>query len=541
MSLTNRNSSLWTRHNAATLLLSGAGLAGIAGCAFNVSPGERLAATSHEEAESKSPVKTSALTRLLKRAPKESTAPETESATSDTTVRGRLFSAIVDRFPSRQRDTTDPFLAEEIELERQRAQAEAATALVDAAKTESAADSVAVRPKTERSDAELWKIFEADSRTSVAASPEDPKLAAQRAAPALDRKSLQERKRANSFAERESQPALRTRTAIATANGPSSAEPADSANPFSRFVSDQTLAEPATESAIVGVEVAKQGLRDLIAAARQHEQRGALHQAHQTALEAVAVADREQIQLENGDERPADLVRRIERRLQASTRDPFNNALATDVAAPAAPHRTSPFSMGRSLAGSLAGSAPSQNDAPASNPEFPAPTTPVPAFPKAPEWRGVKANSPVSLAVVEQPARSATTLTASPVRHADLDDDASPVRATGRLLPRNLLSRNLTQKQIDRPLAFANAVATEAPLLAPPQDPAQVAAIAPPPPLVAETAVAAITAPAIADEELDRGRGYGGWVFGGVLLAGGLWLLGVRGRNPFARPAAARR
>lgn len=539
MSLTNRNSRLRARHNAAALLLGGAGLAGLAGCAFNVSPGERLAATAHEEAESKSQVKTSALSRLLKREPQESAAPETESATSSTTVRGRMFSAIVDRFPGRRRETTDPFLAEEIELERQRAEAAAADSeIADAEKPDASSRAVVRRPKVERSDAELWEIFESDASTSVAASPVDPTLATQPvASPALDRRSLQQRERANSFADREPH----TRTAVATTNGPSSAAEAADANPFARFVSDQDTAATAAGPATTGADGAKQELHDLMATARQQEQRGALHQARQTALDAVAVAERERIQLENGDDPPADLVRRIEQRLEASTRDPFNDALAESEAAPAATFGTSPFSTGRSLAGALAATAPAQADAFESTPEFPTPTTPAPTFPKAPEWRGVQANSPVSLAVVEQTDRSAVTLDASPVRHADLDDAASPARATSRLLPRNLLSRNLTQKSADRPMAFANPVVAEGPLLAPPRDPAPAAIIAPTPPLMAEATVAAIVAPVTADEELERGRGYGGWVFGGVLLAAGLWLLGVRGRNPFARTAAARR
>jgi hypothetical protein len=521
------------------ILLSGAGLAGIAGCAFNVSPGERLAATAHEEAESKTPVTTSALSRILKRQPKESPTPETETATSNTKVRGRLFSAIVDRFPGRHREASDPFLEAEIEAERQRAQAGTSTAIADE-ESKPAANSVVLGPKTERSDEELWKIFSNDSAVSVKTAA-DPTLAAREpAAPALDRKSLQKRERANPFADADPQPAPQTRTASTSVASAPIVGTNDDANPFARFVGEPAASQDAPASDATVATAAQRELRDLISQARQHEQRGALRKAHETALEAAAIADREQIELATDEERPADLVRRLEQRLEASTHDPFSDSHSSD-ATQSATAGASPFSTGRSLAGSLAVSAPVRADtASSARHEASLPKAHAPAFPKAPEWRGVRANSPVSLAVVEQPEPVVTADDPSPVRHADMDEAAPTIRGTGRLLPRNLVSHDPVVKLNDQPLAFANEVAADGPLLAPPREAAPLV-VAPAPPLATETAVATLAAPAVADEELDRNRGYGGWIVGGLLLVAGLWLLGIRGRNPFGRHTAARR
>jgi hypothetical protein len=548
MSLSIRSCGHWTRHHASVVLLSSAGLAGIAGCAFNVSPGERLAATAHEEADSKSQVKTSALSRLLKRQPKESTVPETETATSSTTVRGRLFSAIVDRFPSNKRDDVDPLLEAEIEAERERAEAGTESRIADAEEDKSAADSVVLAPKTERTDAELWKIFSEDSAAGVKTAAVDPTLdPSEPAASVLDRKSLQKRDRGNRYADGGVQQAARTRTAsTSVANAPIvEIEHEDEANPFARFVPEagDSATVPGPESDANVVDHARDELQSLMTQARQQEQRGALHKAHESALEAAVIADREQMDFVANEERPHDLARRLERRLQAATHDPFSDASPADLMQ--SPSReTSPFSTGGVSGGSLSSTAPVKpgKSLVESEPRLAkaAASLPGTVFPKAPEWRGVRANSPVSLAVVEQPDSTVAPDRPQAVRHADVDDAATAIRSTGRLLPKSLMSREPVVKHSEQPLAFANEIAAEGPLLAPPREVAPLALV-PAPPAAAQATVAALTAPAIADEELKSSRGYGGWIVGGILLVAGLWLLGVRGGNPFSRRTTAAR
>jgi len=545
MPLPIRSCGHWTRRHASAILLSTAGLAGIAGCAFNVSPGERLAATAHEETESKTPVKTSALSRLLKRQPKEATAPETETATSSTSVRGRLFSSLVDRFPSRKRDDVDPFLEAEIEAERERTKAGAEPRIADN-KTEEKArtpNSVVLAPKTQRSDAELWKIFSEDSAAANKTAAVDPTLeAGNPAAPPITRQAIAHNNRDNPFESTEPEAAPRTRTASnSVASAPIVSIEHEDVNPFARFVNEPAGAEVAHEPAAATPGSASAEVQSLITQARQQEQRGQLQQAHQSAVEAAAIANRDHIDLSGDVERPEQLARRLEQRLKAATRDPFSDSFASDAATKAA---TSPFTNRAAPSGSIASGTQAQPAATPAGSES-APAAPTASslgsvFPKAPEWRGVRANSPVSLAVVEQTDPAVSANRPPIVRHADLTDTANTVRGTGRLLPRTLQSREPAETLSNQPLAFANQVAAEGPLLAPPRAVPPVAA-APQLPAVAEATVAAVAVPAVADETLDSSRNYGGWVVGGLLLVAGLWLLGVRGANPFSRQSAARR
>src|SRR5262249_4344133 len=149
-------------------------------------------------------------------------------------------------------------------------------------------------------------------------------------------------------------------------------------------------------------------LHDLIAQARQHEQCGALRQARQSAAEAAAVADRERIQFAPGEEHPSDVVRRLDERLSAATRDPFGDA-PQETAAATSPQGTSPFAAGTTLTEPLPWTTRIQPQraavAAATIPDRKSPAS-ANHFPTAPEWRGVRANSPVSLAVVEQPESS---------------------------------------------------------------------------------------------------------------------------------------
>lgn len=534
MSLMKRLTAGWTRSTAAACVCSGLGLAGIAGCAFNLSPGERLAASAHEDSEAKAPVTTSALSRILKRQPQAAEGDEpavSESRSSTTVSRGRLFSALVNRFPGQNAEDRDPFLEVTDEAAEQAASSAAPRERATASGRSNAERPVAQAPKTERTDAELWKLFDDDAAV-VRTGENDPALAAQDrpSSPSADDDSLPEWARPRDKRSVERAPTPQTRTASTSAAAPPVFP--------SKTTGDRTAASaPATDAAASVAGAARQELQSLISQARQHEQQGALRQARQSALNAATLAEREQVEFSRGEERPADVVRRLEERLAASTRDPFADAPA-DPAATSSPQGMSPFASGSALADSLPWTTrvqPQPAAAPAAETLVQKRTQPTP-FPTAPEWRGVRANSPVSLAVVEDSASTAEIVDPSPIRHADGDEIAAPARTPGRLLPRQLPTRAPAFPNGGQELALT-APAVSGPLLAPPID-AEPIAVAPAPPLASGLDIAKLPVPAAADEELHRSSGSSGWIIGGLLLAAGLWLFTMRGKKSARRASA---
>lgn len=544
MSLSNRFSRHWTRPTASCLAVAGLGLAGLAGCALKMSPGERLASVAHEDTEVKPPIATSALSRILER--KSATAKSEESATaeqdataqksSSSTSRGRLFSAIVDRFPSRNDDVRDPFLDAESAPAFAKANTAAREAPNAARPQANAEPAVAEAATRQRTDEELWKLFDSEAVGVVRTGDDDPTLAARAPAETPKHADVPEdslpvwaRPKPGRTAARSTTP--KTRAASTSVNAPP-VRPLKSAEL-------PTVAPHSAADATVAT-AARRELHDLVTQAREHEQRGALQQARQSAADAVAIADRERFEFAPGEERPADVFRRLDERLSASTRDPFGDA-PQESAAAAALQGTSPFASGTTLTDSLPWKTriqPQPDTAPPAPAPERKPSAPATNFPAAPEWRGVRANSPVSLAVVEQPEFSASPSESPSVRHADVEDVGAALRTPGRLLPRTLPAAVAPAATDDRSLALSAPPIAEGPLLAPPLDVTPLAA-APAPPILADGSAASLTLPATADEELQRSSGKAGWIIGGVLLAAGLWLFGFRGGRATRRNSSA--
>lgn len=547
MSLSTRLSRRWTHPTASCIAFAGIGLAGLAGCALKMSPGERIASVAHEESEVKTPVATSALSRILERkSPKpDSEKPATankddaSSGSSSSTGRGRLFAAMIDRFPSRRDDVRDPFLDAELEPGRPHANIAARDAANDDRPATTRA-ALAETSKQERSDDDLWKLFDNDATGAVHTGNDDPTVAAsepagkpQQTEPSDQSVPVWARPRPDRTAARSTKPHTRAASSSVAAPPVRPLKAADmptvEPQPATAAVADATLAT-----------AARHELHDLVTQARQHEQRGALRQARQSAVNAAAIADREQVKFARGEEHPSEVVRRLDERLSASMRDPFGDA-PLESTATTSPQGTSPFASGSTLAESLPWTTRIQPQ-PAAAPPAPAPerTSSAPAtnFPTAPEWRGVRANSPVSLAVVEQ-ADSPAVANIPTVRHADVEVVSAAIRTPGGLLPRSLPSVNAPFSVEERPLALNAPPMPEGPLLAPPPLEVTPLAVAPAPPLLANANAVSLAAPAAADEEIHHSSGKTGWIVGGALLAAGLWLFGFRGRRVSRRNSSA--
>jgi hypothetical protein len=538
MSLLIRLSQRWTRHTASAIVVTGLGLSGIAGCAFNLSPGERLAATAREEQETKPPVTTSALSRVLRRNNAETSTETEEQATSSsstTIARGRLFSAIVDRFPSRHKTETDPFLESEIEVEEAEPQTAQLGEASDSHTEGLSRRSLVQTSAPERSDEYLWNRFSNDVAGVARPGQDDPTLTAQQPAAApVAVESLPDWARPQAPQVAEHAATAPTRTASTSTESPP-VRTADS-NPFARFQAEPTVETEEAESDIVGS--ARKGVQNLVSQARTHDERGAPQKAHEPAVAAASFAQREHIAFAGDDVLPADAVGGVDQRTHAATRDPFGDP-PTGSAGQLSPRGTSPFASG-SDTGMPAGApwttqvepeAPSRTT-PSFAGDRPKPATP---FPTAPEWRGVRANSPVSLAVVEQHGPTVAIEDPSDVRHADVSGFNTAARP-GRLLPRSLPAHDPIFSSDDQTLALTVPPAATGPLLAPPVDMAPLAIAPPPAPELDLTGPPVLAA---TGETHDRTRGYGGWIIGGALLAAGMWLFGFGNRRPTRRHTAA--
>jgi len=541
MSLLIRLSHRWTRHTASAIVVTGLGLSGIAGCAFNLSPGERLAATAREEQETKPPVTTSALSRVLRRNHEETsaetseTAEQASSSSSTTIARGRLFSAIVDRFPSRQKSETDPFLESEIEVEEAKPQT-AQLGEASESHTEGLSRRSLVQTSApERTDEELWNRFSNDAAGGTRPGQDDPTLTAQQpAAATVDAESLPDWARPQSPQLAAHAATSPTQTASTSTENP--AIQTTDRNPFARF-----RTEPATEPELAASNIigsARKGVQNLISQARPHEDRGIPQKARETAVAAASFAEREHVAFAGDAVLPADAVGGVDQRTRAARRDPFGDP-PTGPAGPLSPRGTSPFALGSDT--EMPAAAPWTTQV---EPEAPSRTTPAfagdrpkPAtpFPTAPEWRGVRANSPVSLAVVEQHAPGGAIDDPSKVRHADVSGLNTGNRP-GRLLPRSLPAHDPIFSSDEQTLALTVPPAAAGPLLAPPADMSPLA-IAPPP--APELDLMPTPVLGATDETHNRSRGYSGWIIGGGLLAAGLWLFGFGNRRPTRRHTAA--
>ena len=273
-----------------------------------------------------------------------------------------------------------------------------------------------------------------------------------------------------------------------------------------------------------------------MAEAHRHAERGALHEAYHAAILAERLADREQLVFSPQQEQPADLARRLVEQMQTAPRhDPFGeisiaavpgNAEAAEAPALAAPQFPEAVRQQPGSAPSVAAVAPSQRPAPAA-------TGFNDAFPPAQEWRGVKANTPVSLAVVDEsptPFRRAP----EPVTHAVLNAPADQPLA-GSSLPRHLQAPagSLWTGRPEGP-ALTGGPELPGPALTHGTDTAATSAsVAPPPPLDLGAEHRRGTEPQKSDHAGAKPRrgGMALWVFGAIAMFAGAVLVKVRRRR----------
>ena len=544
MSLTIRISERCTRRAGAALLIAGAGLAGIAGCALNLSPGERLAAAAQEEADSTPPVRNSALSRLLGK-PKENTdsddSAESTSRSTTTIGTGRLFSAIVDRFPSRKPDAADPFLEAEIEAERKRAHLTQPSNGTEHSRGEKPAAVANRSAGRARSDEELWKLF-ADDAASVVRARQLPSRESQneqaRPFPAVAQRPEQPRdvRRARSTPSPKSH-----NQAAATSAAATPASRAESReNPFARYLNEDNPARERTKATVA--DAARHELQDLLSQSSRHKIRSASHRDRRAMAATAGRADQQQRRSTDEPVRTADTGRRPDRRRGPSIRDPFGSG-PMDSSVTSTPQGTSPFASGSSIGAALPWTTRVQPAvAPATGDEESALATTSSSqsmpFPSVPEWRGVRANSPVSLAVIEESDSTTTRIERTAVHHANTDKSGPTISTPNRLLPRNLPKQAGLFGQGDDALAFNSPPAIDGPLLAPSSDPTPVLA-APTPPMTVNTTETSPARQSAADEEIARSNGYGGWILGGMMFAIGLGLFVFRNHQPVRRRVAA--
>lgn len=516
----------WAARASAALLC--AGLTTTGGCTLQLAPADRTAAST-ESSETGSAATSHSLARLLART-RSDAEPPGESA------RGRLFAAVVDRFPSRETAAPDPFLKEQSAHPDTTATLAARKRSGAAAGHEAEAGYAVARLQdaaTGDTRRELWDAFESD----VAAAPGAPSMASLLA----HRGSLNE-KPADSDVPNWARPAVpQTGSRFATAHSPTAAALLD-AIPVRRASDVEQVAGTDLDGAFDRSDdhAARLEMQRLMALARQHEQQGALRRAHQSALEALAIAERNQLVFTRHEEQPSDLLERLESRLMTPEYDPFGDLPARGLTQPAR-EGASPFlsaGAGRSSfaaapqpgpIGTQAAAAPSEGDSGISSGH--SGTSRLAGFPEAPEWRSVQSNSAVSLAVVEQAAPLDTP--GPTVQHAVVVGPAPGAEVPGRF-PRSPAEGRNFMGQSEDPMFLAAREAGRAGMnLSPPE--VRALAVSPAPPLTADVTARAADEPA---EEQPRTGGFGRWILGGLLLVAGLWAFLIR-EKPSTRPVEA--
>lgn len=418
------------KHRApAALLCLGLGALGCSGGHFNLptraSRGEEIAASARQETQrpAEADKQASSLARLL-RMQREAPADEPDSAAEPRN--GRIFSAFVDRRPDGSESAQDPFLAAETAASAQPDQPTRRVTRTAVRRGEINVPPAATGTAQQKlSDADLWKLLEAEGAVAAVASP------AQSAAAAPQLADTPEWARGPSDA-----PAVtKTHTDYETPAFAQGATERPSGNLATTGIPEAPA--PATAST---ADADRARVEALMGEAHRHAERGALHEAYHAAILAERLADREQLVFSPQQEQPADLARRLVEQMQTAPRhDPFGEisiaAVPDKVEAEETPTLAAPQFPG--AARQQAGSAPPVAAA-APPPQRPAPATTGfnDAFPPVQEWRGVRANTPVSLAVVDDspaPFRRAP----EPVEHAVLNAPADQPLA-GSSLPRHL-------------------------------------------------------------------------------------------------------
>ncbi len=407
----------WTRYGlrmtgrARTAAVCAAGLAtlGCAGSKIDLTTLTRPSAERQDDADDRpASVSKTGFERLLRlRKDADDSAPATEESGG-----GRVFSAFVDRLPGGRDEVRDPFLAPP-EGQQGVPVNEAALAAANRPaeqKPESAARRQPRRTATEpRADDELWRMFVSDAGTTQEHRAEDARPAqvvriADNSIPewakddvGSSRGVAEESLAAASFQESDDEPAGRARVTSAV-----------------------EMTDDSRESE-TPVSFARRRLDSLMAQVRLQEKRGDLIAAYRTAAAASELARIEQIVFAPRDEQPEDVMRRLTEQMRAAHRgDPFvADASLADPVSPFGPE------YAREPANAAVPALPAPEvarelPAPAERPARPETRSVASAesdssqtvnadFPPLHQWRGVAANRPVSLAVVDPTRDSEST------------------------------------------------------------------------------------------------------------------------------------
>lgn len=381
---------------------------------------------------------------------------------------GRVFSAFVDRMPGRKSDSHDPFLEESVASASRRAAASGDFSAVPPVRSrtpvQAAARTSAPQVAQGRSDEELWRLFNEDAGAARVASPA-PAPQQSLPAPTPQRSVAARTTTPGTAALTPSTPPRRqvVRPPVAQTSAPSTAPASPSGagpRPMPKLVAEAAppprqpapQARPRVESPapqasgpVARQQEAEQRLARLMAEARQFQAQGALFDAYRTAIVAEQFAERAHLVFAPRQPQPSDLVRELEAQMQAQRAA----ALPVAAARPTAPQPTAPTAAASTPPSTAARSPerartvtvtrsrpadPFADDhaAEVAQPWKGATSAPPRAqvadgrepfstnFPPLHEWRGVRANSPVSLTVSNSrtPAESEAALPEFPVKQA---------------------------------------------------------------------------------------------------------------------------
>ncbi len=487
---------------------------------------------------------------------------EPDAASQDPSGGGRVFSAFVNRLPGRRKATSDPFLDNRSVAEQSASDPRTPTAGV--ARTKPPTRQVVARttsqaPQRERSDAELWQMFNADvaGTANVRATAKEPAptrgptpVAAvpSRAPASTDSLPAWAQEQP---AQPQSSSSTRDLASLVAQPKPQRAQPPRSPLEHTAHTRINPSSKPQTVPAAPAMTRREADLRlqQLLAEARSHQEKGALFEAYRIAVIAEEFAEREQIVFAPRQPRPVDIVREIEQQMQAS----FSAAPeAPDMAAPtvapqlppsgpvavATPQSADPISAGRRRTSDPFADNSWSTQRPRVETEVARQPAPAPdgrfdaSFPALHEWRGVRANSPVSLAVGNTSTEANVELPDQPVQQALATGDAAAASRRAPLLARAEADRDRMLEAGQGTSLFSGDLRTPPLATAAHPDLKPVAVPAPPPlnvtpnqpPFAAATPGAARSS----------GGGLVWWVLGGLVALAGVAAARYR-RQPAGR------
>ena len=328
---------------------------------------------------------------------------------------GRVFSAFVDRLAGRRSEPRDPFL-EPAEPEPQSANQPAAIAASRPrhapVNSESRVESHRQRQRAAaepRSDNNLWRMFISDAGTT-ARHTEPP-------SPSINTRNLAGDTTPDWARRPETSPHVNRSGSLEAAAFQQSPDEAVGRARVASAV--ETTNEPPGGGATASFS--RMHVDSLMAQVRLQEQRGDLIAAYRTAVAAAEVARKEQIVFAPRDEQPKDAMRRLTAQMRSAHRNdpfhgdsadehessPFGQQVASEQTKPVALPLPTPDSAPETTVDAVV--TPVLTKSPANDPPSTESPTDVPSeFPTLHEWRGVAANQPVSLAVVD-PTRDPTS------------------------------------------------------------------------------------------------------------------------------------